>query len=195
MFCAGLDLNEIPLLSDHEMGHFLQRLMDIYGAMMQTSFPIVAAIDGPAIAGGFELALMCDIRLASPKAKFGIPEISIGIPPCIDPLWKIVGMGRARELAMTGMIFDAQEAYRMGLVNRLIPSEEIFDKALDLARELAEKDPAAMGAIKQNCRMIPGMETLQALKAQDWVTKNFLDTQQKRQRMLDYIKQLGAQKS
>lgn len=194
LFCSGLDLAEVAMLDDHGIEHFLEDIGGVFVAIQQAVFPIIAAIDGPAVAGGFDMAVMCDIRLASPQARFGQPEINVGFTQLIDPLWKIIGLGRARELAMTGMIYGADEAYRIGLVNRLIPSEELFTKAFDLAVELAEKNPHAMAATKENCRMVPGMETIQALNAQGWVFKNFVDTKDKRQRMIEYIMKLRSKK-
>ncbi len=190
VFCAGLDLSAIDELSDHDAEHFFGDVNSLYLAMQETSVPIIAAIDGPAIAGGFDLAVMCDIRIATSKAIFGQPEIKVGVTQLIDPLWKIIGLGRAREMAMTGMIVDAQEAHRIGLVNRLVSSDDLQGMARELARELAEKDVAAMRATKQNLQMIPGMENIQALRSQMWIFQTFVDSREKRGRMASYLKKI-----
>ena len=184
-FCAGLDLETAATLTDHDMDHFIEDLASVFLAMQTSDFPIIAAIDGPALAQGFDLAVMSDIRLASPSAAFGQPEITMGVSQLIDPLWKIVGLGRARELAMTGKVINAEEAYRIGLVNKLAESGELYDRALELAEELAEKDAHAMSATKKNCRLIPGMETIQALESQMATFRLFVDTRDKRKHVRD----------
>jgi enoyl-CoA hydratase len=188
-FCAGLDLKLLPELSAYELNLFLEQVESIFLAIMNSHFPVIAAIDGPAFAAGFDLAVMCDLRLASSRARFCQPEITLGVTPLIDPLWKIVGLGRARELSMTGMVYDAGEAYRIGLINRLIASDQILEQAVDLARELAHKNPHALEATKEMTRLIPGMETSQALKSQLWIFRNFVNNDSKRKDMKRYLRE------
>jgi len=188
-FCAGLDLKLMGELSENDLDHFVEQVESVFLSIVNSPIPVIAAIDGPAIAAGFDLAVMCDLRLASPRARFGQPEITLGVTSLIDPLWKIVGLGHARELVMTGMIYDAEEAYRMGLVNRLIPSDLILKYAIDLARELAHKDPRAMEAVKDMARLVPGMETSQALKSQLWMFRNFIKSESKRKEMDRYLRE------
>ncbi len=190
IFCAGLDLEFMKNVSDHDVDHYLHDISHAFLAMQQASFPIIAEIDGPAFGAGFDFCVMSDIRLASPKARFCQPEIKVGIPPLIDPLWKIIGLGRAREMGMTGMVVDAEEAYRMGLVNRIIPSEHLHESALELAAELAGRDPEAMETTKRACRLIPGMETVQALTVQMSIFEGFLDSEAKRNKMVEYFQSI-----
>ncbi len=120
---------------------------------METS-PVVtiAAVNAPALGGGCELAMACDLRIAAESAMFGQPEISLGIIPGFggtQRLPRLVGEGRARELNLTGDPIAAEEAYALGLANRVVPDEELFDTALAWARKLAGQPPLAVEQIKQ----------------------------------------------
>lgn len=104
--------------------------------------PVIAAINGYAIGGGCELAMACDIRIASEQAKFGQPEINLGILPGgggTQRLSRLVGKGKAKELIYTGDLIDAFEAERIGLVNKVVPSESLMESALAMARKIARK--------------------------------------------------------
>jgi enoyl-CoA hydratase len=114
--------------------------------------PTIAAVNGFALGGGCELALACDVRFASKAAKLGQPEVTIGIIPGwggTQRLPRVVGIGRAKELIMTGRLVDAEEALRIGLVNAVFPPEELVEKTLELARDLAAKSPLVLAAAKQ----------------------------------------------
>ena len=115
--------------------------------------PTVAAVNGFALGGGCEFALACTLRVASEKARFGLTEINLGIMPGnggTQRLARLVGLGRALEIVLTGDIIDAQEAYRIGLVNRLVPPEKLMDSAKELAKKLAAKAPLAFKAAKES---------------------------------------------
>lgn len=115
------------------------------------SKPVIAAINGYALGGGCELALACDIRIASDSAKFGQPEVKIGILPGgggTQRLPRIVGIAKAKELIMTGEIIDAHEAYRIGLVNRVVPSGMLLKEAKELADTIMKNGPLAIRLAK-----------------------------------------------
>ena len=114
--------------------------------------PTVAAVNGFALGGGCEMALGCDIRYASARAKLGQPEINLGILPGwggTQRLARVVGLGAAKELILSGRLVDAEEALRIGLVTAVFPPEELPGRALELAQQLAAKSPAAMAFAKQ----------------------------------------------
>ena len=128
-----------------------------------TEKPIIAAINGFALGGGCELALACDIRIASDRAKLGQPEVNLGIMPGAggtQRLASLVGAGKAKELIFTGDIIDAAEAERIGLVNKVVPHEELMDAARGMARKILSKAPLAvrMSKIAINARIKWGPE-------------------------------------
>jgi enoyl-CoA hydratase len=112
--------------------------------------PVIAAINGFALGGGCELAMACHIRIASETAKFGQPEVKLGLLPGYGGtvrLPRIVGKGRALELLLTGAIIDATEAYRMGLVSRVVPADKLLSEAESLARGIMEQGPLAIRSV------------------------------------------------
>jgi enoyl-CoA hydratase/carnithine racemase len=132
--------------------------------------PVIAAVNGPAIAGGFDLAAFCDIRLAASEAIFGQAEINIGLTQIIHPLYKSIGLARAKELAMTGQNISADEAFRIGLVNHVYPREELMARAMELAGVLASKPRDALFATKRLTRELIDLDTNTAL---DEIGKTF----------------------
>ena len=125
-FSAGFDLNEIRKLEKVSNEAYTALFHRAYRAIMFCSQPVICAVGGAAIAGGFDLTMMCDIRYASARAKFGQREIVLSLTPVMDPLWRIIGLGRAKEVALTGRIYDAHEAERMGYVSKVFPEGELL---------------------------------------------------------------------
>lgn len=124
---------------------------ELYAQIETFPKPVIAAVNGYALGGGCELALACDIRLAGESARFGLPEVGLGIIPGAggtQRLVKILGLGRAKHLLLTGEIIDAQEAYRVGLVSRVVPLAELLPAALALAEQLMSKGPVALALVK-----------------------------------------------
>ncbi len=115
--------------------------------------PIIAAVAGYALGGGCELAMMCDFILAAPNAKFGQPEINLGVMPGIggtQRLTRFVGKSKAMEMNLTGRFMDAEEAERAGLVSRIVPADDLIDEAIATAAKIADKAPLAVMAIKES---------------------------------------------
>ena len=150
-FVAGADIKEMVSKSGLEMERFSEagrRLGDLMGSCNK---PILAAINGYALGGGCELALACDIRLASDRAKIGQAEINIGIIPGFggsQRLPRLVGAGWAAEMLFTGDAIDAATAERIGLVNRVVPHENLLEEAKALAQRILSKSPVAVGLAK-----------------------------------------------
>jgi enoyl-CoA hydratase/carnithine racemase len=146
-FCAGFDLEEFaqadlaPSIKDSSHRYHL--------AVWQFPKPLLAAINGPAVAGGMDLCVLCDFRIASANATFGHPEIKFGAPPLFTPLQWIVGMGVARDLCLTGRRIDADEALRIGLVNRITGPDRVLDDAKAMARNIIEAPQAALECAKR----------------------------------------------
>lgn len=150
-FVAGADIAEMNMKTPLEARTFSQLGQKLMNQIESLPQPVIAAINGFALGGGLELAMACDIRLASEKARFGQPEVNLGIPAGFggtQRLPRLVGSGRASEILLTAELFDAQEAFRMGLVNRVYPKEELQEQALAMARKIAAKAPVAVQLTK-----------------------------------------------
>jgi enoyl-CoA hydratase len=145
-FIAGADINELAVqtpVGGREHAHRGQHVLDLLETMGK---PVIAAINGVALGGGCELAMACTIRIAADTARIGQPEINLGLMPGYagsQRLARLVGKGRALELLLTGDAITAEEAYRIGLVNRVVPAAQLSETAKSLARTLAEKAPVA----------------------------------------------------
>jgi enoyl-CoA hydratase/carnithine racemase len=140
MFSAGFDLDYIKTIEKVANEEFTALFHRAYRSILFCAQPVIAAVGGPAIAGGFDLTLMCDIRYASARAKFGQREVVLSLNPLLDPLWRIIGLGPAKELALTGRIIDAEEAFRLGYVSKIFPEGEVVDAVMEIARTMAEYD-------------------------------------------------------
>lgn len=150
-FCAGADVSEIQALSPMAARELSLKLHEYTRHMERIRKPIIARINGFCLGGGQELAMACDFRIASDKARFGQPEVNLGIIPGAggtQRLTRLVGRTKAMEIAMTGDMFDAREAYALGLLNKVVPAEEL-DKAVDeLVQKLLSKSSVVLGIIK-----------------------------------------------
>jgi enoyl-CoA hydratase/carnithine racemase len=156
-FCAGGDLRELHRYPTHEDGVRLAALM---GSALQElatlPFPTIAAIEGPAMGGGAEIALACDLRVAAQSVKFGLMHIRLGIATAwggAPRLAKLVGYSRALEWQTRGVVLTGPELYSLGLANSLVPDGDAFQEALKIALEIASMDPSAVRAIKQTLIM------------------------------------------
>jgi len=152
-FVAGADINELRAMPSATIARQnSQRSHQIGLYMAEMSKVVIAAINGFALGGGCELAMSCDIRLAADTARFGQPEINLGIMPGwggTQRLTRLVGPGMSKLLSLTGELIGAEEALRIGLVERVYPASELMGAARDLARQIASKAPLALAAIKQ----------------------------------------------
>jgi enoyl-CoA hydratase len=149
-FCAGADIGEMPTLSPAEaemLAARWQHIMDGFAALPQVT---IAAVQGHALGGGLMLAIAQDLRVAEASARFGLPEVALGFNPGygIARLLDIAGGAHARDLMLTARTVDAAEAYRMGLVTRLVPDGTAEPAALDLAREVARSPRGGLAASK-----------------------------------------------
>ena len=150
-FVAGADIKEMAGLSALEMRAFSEAGRRLGDAMAACNKAILAAINGFALGGGCELALACDIRVASDRARIGQPEVNIGIIPGFggsQRLPRLVGMGWAAEMIFSGESIDAATAERIGLVNRVVPADRLLEETKTLARKILEKSPAAIALAK-----------------------------------------------
>lgn len=153
-FCSGLDLENLKALlgrSPEENLRDSRTMVQLFRTLYEFPKVTIAAVNGAAIAGGTGLALLCDFTLAAPEAKFGYTEVRIGFVPAIVStfLLRQAGEKQARDLLLTGRIFDAEEAARIGLVSEIVPGQELMGRARALAAMLMENSPASLRATKQ----------------------------------------------
>lgn len=149
-FVAGADIAEFLEVNDDEGAAFAKRGQDIFFKIENAPKPIVAAVNGFALGGGCELAMACHFRLAGENAKFGQPEVNLGIIPGYggtQRLTVLVGKGKAMEMMMSGAMIDAHEAKILGLVNYVIPTEKLIEKTVELVKIIISKSPAALTKI------------------------------------------------
>jgi methylglutaconyl-CoA hydratase len=152
-FCSGMDLDNLKQLTGrtHEQNVLDSETMaSLFRTLYDFPKPTIAAVNGAAIAGGTGLATLCDFTLAVPEAKFGYTEVRIGFVPGIVSSYLIANVGekRARDLLLTGRLFDAEEAHRLGLVTEIVAAEQLMPRALQLAAQLMENSPASLRATK-----------------------------------------------
>lgn len=146
-FCAGIDLKSIVGASGETVRALLEKLyVELVDVQYNLGKPSIAVVNGAARGGGMTLAISCDVIVAGESATFGYPEIDLGLVPAIHfvHLPRIVGRHRAFELLFSGRSFDAEEAWRLGLVSRVVPDAEVESAALQLAATFAAKSPAVM---------------------------------------------------
>ena len=149
-FVAGADIQELERLSPNEAEAYALEGQHVFDLVEHLGKPVIAAVNGFALGGGCELAMACTLRVASETARFGQPEVKLGVTPGFagtQRLPRLVGKGRALDLLLTGRIVDAQEALAIGLVNRVVPAADLTAKARELALALAALAPAAMRSI------------------------------------------------
>src|SRR5690242_14333018 len=153
-FCSGMDLDNLKQLTGrtHEQNvQDSETMASLFRTLYDFPKPTIAAVNGPAIAGGTGLATLCDFTLAVPEAKFGYTEVRIGFVPAIVSSFLIANVGekRARDLLLTGRIFGAGEARALGLVNEIVAPEQLMSRAQELAGQLLENSPASLQATKK----------------------------------------------
>jgi len=189
-FCAGLDLELLVSWTPQQKLAYLDTVTRIFRRVWSLPQPVIAAVNGAAIAGGFDLAAFCDIRLAAKEAIFGQAEINIGLTQIIHPLYKSIGLARAKELAMTGQNISAEEAFRIGLVNHVYPSDELMPRAMEMAKVLASKPRNALFATKRLTRELIDLETNEALDEIGKTFRRCLASEEHRQRVSDVYAKL-----
>ncbi len=153
-FCVGVDLKERQTWSDQEAQAFrLGELFPMYREFEETLKPSIAVVDGHCLGGGFEIALTCDMIVATPQSKFGLPEVKWGLIPAAGgsrKLPRLIGMARAKEMILTGQGISALQAENYGLINRVVPPEEAMQQAFDLAGKVMQGVPVAVRAAKRS---------------------------------------------
>lgn len=166
-FVAGADINELSALDNISGNEFSLFGQSVFNKIEKLNKPVIAAVNGFALGGGCELALACHIRLASENAKFGQPEVNLGIIPGYggtQRLTRQVGKGLAMEYILTGDMISAAEAYRIGLVNNVYSSEELLTKAYEMAEKIIVKGKLAITASLNSINAVDNLSLEDGLK-------------------------------
>lgn len=187
-FCPSFDIAEVV---ETNLESFTHRILEYHTKIYSFPKPIVAAVSGFALAGGFDLALCGDIIIASDTAIFGHPQIRFGVNPLLAPLWRKVGPGKAVEIAMTGETISAEEAHRIGLVMKVVPPEKLLDEAFEIARKLAKIDPRALAALKRASIVAPRLDMLAGLEYEFGLTAEIFRQSDPKQTIEAYARRIG----
>jgi enoyl-CoA hydratase/carnithine racemase len=155
-FCAGLDLVEARATQVHEVEQTFGTICNVYKQILLTEKPVVAALNGIATGGGFQISLVSDLRVAHPGVRVGQPEINAGIPSVMGSYWISLHLGWSlnQDLSMTGRLMEAEEATRLGLFNRVVAADQVVSTACELAEHLAGKYPTAWARTKKRFREV-----------------------------------------
>jgi enoyl-CoA hydratase len=149
-FVAGADISEIAELSEVNARNFAERGQDVFAMLEHCNKPVIAAVNGFALGGGCELAMACHMRIAGENARFGQPEVNLGLIPGYggtQRMTQLIGKGKAMELMMTGDMLSAEEARALGLVNHVVPQEELIAKCTEIMNKILSKAPLAIGLV------------------------------------------------
>jgi len=158
-FCAGADLSEFLTAPSPIVARQMRFERDVWGLFLSVPQPLIAAIHGFVLGSGIEIALCCDIRIASEDARFGLPEVGLGIIPAAggtQTLPRTIGRARALEMLLTNHWLSGEEAFQYGLVNRVVPRNKLLETAEEMAKKIASYDPIAVRNAKQ--AVVRGLE-------------------------------------
>ncbi len=193
-FAAGADIKEMAELSFPQS--FVEDYAASYEAIAQTRKPIIAAVAGYALGGGCELAMMCDIIIAADTAKFGQPEITLGIIPGIGGTQRLVhavGKAKAMDLVLTGRMMEAEEAESAGLVARVVPVDNLLDTALEAAEKIGEMSNAATMMAKEAVNRAFEVPLAEGLRFERRAFQSLFATEDQKEGMEAFIEKRSAQ--
>lgn len=189
-FVAGADISEMATLNVQQGQTFGNRGASVFRKFETLPVPVIAAVNGFALGGGCELAMACDIRICSNNAKFGQPEVGLGITPGFSGtvrLPRLIGQGMAKEMIYTGKVIRADEALRIGLVNAVYEREELLDKALELAAKMVANAPLAIRACKQSINQGCDLTMDEAIELENKLFASCFATQDQKEGMAAFL--------
>lgn len=195
-FCAGQDLAEAARFAPEQIDAWLANFQNLYETVLAVDKPVVAALNGVAAGSGYQLALLCDVRVAHPAVRMGQPEVTSGIPSITGMYLteRALGASRMLELMLTGRLMDIDELTGVGLVHHVVAADKVRDKALEVARAIASQPTVAVALTKERYRqtILPGLRdaftAAAAIDRQAWssgqpqeVMRAFFETRRRRQ--------------
>ncbi len=188
VFCAGMDIQEMMNLGPADTYPFWNSGYNLTFEKIYTfRVPVIAAVSGYALAGGFDLAISCDFRIASETARFGQLEVDVHLSPGIDRLWRLVGLSRAKYLGLTCDIIDAEEAYRIGLVDKVVKVDELLNQAQALAAKFVSKPRESLEKAKQSYNIVLDMGHKAAVNWETLLLCHLFDSEERKQIMERFL--------
>lgn len=163
VFSAGMDIKEMSLLANVEIDDYFASMKQYLKKIYSYPKPVIAAVGGIALGGGFNIVTVCDLIVASESAIFCHPELRFGLSPLFYPLSQIVGVTKAKEIVMLGEPIGANEALSIGLINKVFPPERFMQEAEKLAQTLSNRSTKAIEELKNICSVVPRMDKIAAL--------------------------------
>jgi enoyl-CoA hydratase/carnithine racemase len=189
-FAAGVDISEIERHSSESA--CLENFVDEkWESLFNVKIPTIAAVSGYALGGGFELALMCDVIIAAKSAKFGFPEVNLGLMPGMggtQALARIVGIKLACEIIMTGDFLSAQRAKELNVVSQVVEDDELMPTAREFAQKIARKSPSSLRMIKEAIRLSQNVGLIQGMRSERLMFRSLFSTADKKRKIEDFLK-------
>jgi enoyl-CoA hydratase/carnithine racemase len=187
VFSAGMDVKEMSSMPDEESDEFLKSMMKYLKRIYGCKKPVIAAVGGIALGGGFNLVTICDLVVASESAIFCHPELKFGFNPFFYPLSQIVGMTKAKEIVMLGEPIGANEALKIGLVNKVEPPERFMQVAESMAETLSRRSPKAFEELKNLCSIVPRMDKMAALEIESSICALLFARDERKEQMKEVL--------
>jgi len=187
VFSAGMDIKEMAALADEEIASYFGSIMQYLKKIYTYRKPVIAAVGGIALGGGFNIATVCDLIVASESAIFGHPELKFGLNPLFSPLRHLVGMAKAKEISMLGEPIGAKEALRIGLVNKVATPEKFMDEAITMAKGLAARSGRAIESVKRISVMTEELDKNSSLDLEFEVMVHLFSSPERKVRMNEFM--------
>jgi len=194
VFSAGIDLEEMVTLETSKFENYSKIMIESLQKIYAFRKPVIAAVSGIALGGGFNLVTVCDIVVASETAIFGHPELKFGLNPLFDPLRRMVGTAKAKEIAMLGEPIGAQEALRIGLVNKVSPPDRFMEDARSIAGEISQRPARAVEAVKKISDIVPRLDKDAALEYEFEISALLFSRAEIRDHMKKFLGNLKSRK-
>lgn len=161
-FCAGQDLNEVAEFTEDSVEEWLETFRSVYDAVLSTTKPVIAALNGVTAGSGYQLALLCDLRIAHSEVKLGQPEVRSGIPSITGMYltWQSVGHSKTAEMMLSGRLLSAEEARQLGMVAEIVPRDQVLSRSMEVVGEWSQLPRQAFAQTKKRIRatLMPGLE-------------------------------------
>lgn len=194
VFCAGLDLDLQSGFTDETREAYSAACLRAYGTLLDYCKPTIAAVGGPALGGGLDIAVFCDIRIGADNSTMGFAQIKFGLTPYFSPLWRIVGLSQAKLLTFSGDRVDPQEALRIGLIDRLVPAGTVVKAATELAQSIAETTTASAMNNKEMALRSPAMDPISALTYETLAYREVIRRPEVNERIQQAFSKIGSRK-